>query len=108
MTQAVAAMRDTLREHSRDPRRYRVVVVEARPAPGIRRAIDDAQPDLVVLGTRGFGRFRRALLGSTAHEVLGSTDCDVLLVPDVAIRAARKVVRSRGAYAPLDDGPGAA
>lgn len=108
MTQAVAAMRARLREHSRAPRAYRVVVVEAPPATAIRRAIADAEPELLVLGTRGFGRFRRALLGSTAHEVLNATDCDVLLVPDVAVRAARKAVRSSGAHAPLDGGPDAA
>ena len=74
----------------------------------IRRAIGDSDPDLVVLGTRGLGRFWRALLGSTAHEVLNATDRDVLLVPDRAMRASRKVAVSHAGAAPLDDGPGAA
>jgi nucleotide-binding universal stress UspA family protein len=47
--------------------------------------------DLLVLGTRGHGRIRRALLGSTAHEVLRETECDVLLVPEGARRVAHPV-----------------
>jgi 23S rRNA (adenine2503-C2)-methyltransferase len=48
----------------------------------ILRAVDALTPDLVVLGTRGHGRFRRALLGSVATEVLRTLQCDVLLVPE--------------------------
>jgi nucleotide-binding universal stress UspA family protein len=91
MAQAVALIRRGLRRHSRDPRQYRVMVMEARPATAILRAVGQSSPDLLVLGTRGLGRLRRALLGSTAHEVLNATDCDVLLVPDGVSRASRRV-----------------
>jgi universal stress protein E len=58
--------------------------MDARPSPAIRQAIGEVRPDLLVLGTRGHGRLRRALLGSTAHEVLRHAECDVLLVPEAA------------------------
>ena len=105
MAQAVNATRDIVRRHSMNPRRYRVVVVEARPATAILRAAADSPPDLLVLGTRGLGRFRRALLGSTAHEVLHSTDCDLLLAPDAVTRAAR-LPANAGRASALPDGPG--
>jgi nucleotide-binding universal stress UspA family protein len=44
--------------------------------------MESLKPDLVVLGTRGHGRFRRALLGSVASAVLRAARCDVLLVPE--------------------------
>jgi universal stress protein E len=109
MAQAVALIRGRLRSHSRDPRQYRVLVMEARPATAILRAATESPPQLLVLGTRGLGRFRRALLGSTAYEVLNATDCDMLLVPDSAMRASRRLAAARGPRATLDDpGPGAA
>lgn len=108
LAQAAEAMRADLRARSHHPERYRLVVVEGRPVSAIRRAVDEASPDLVMLGTRGLGRFRRALLGSTAHEILRTTDCDVLLVPETSVRAARRA-QSRGAGPSPDDfGPGAA
>ncbi|HEX6636023.1 MAG TPA: universal stress protein [Steroidobacteraceae bacterium] len=82
MSQAASMIQAELQRHSQDPRRYRVLVVDSRPGAAIRQAVRDVRPDLLVLGTRGHGRFRRALLGSTAHEVLRSAECDVLLVPE--------------------------
>ncbi len=87
MSQAAAAIHAALRLHSLDWRRYRVLLMDARPGPAIREAVRETNPHLLVLGTRGHGRFRRALLGSTAHEVIDTTDCDVLLVPDASVRA---------------------
>lgn len=84
MSQAAAMIHAELQRHSRDPRRYRVLLVDARPGPGIRQALREVRPDLLVLGTRGHGRLRRALLGSTAHEALRAADCDVLVVPESA------------------------
>lgn len=86
MTQAAAMIQAELERHSADPRRYRVLLVDARPAPAIRQSIREVKPDLLVLGTRGHGRFRRALLGSTAHDVVSKADCDVLLVPEMPAR----------------------
>jgi universal stress protein E len=84
LSQAAQMIHLNLERHSQDWHRYRVVLMDARPATAIRTALREFKPDLLVLGTRGHGRFRRALLGSTAHEILGAAECDVLLVPDPA------------------------
>jgi hypothetical protein len=70
--------------------------------------MEEVEPDLVMLGTRGLGRFRRAMLGSTANDILRSTDCDVLLVPETAVRAARRAQARGVGPSPDDFGPGAA
>jgi universal stress protein E len=88
MSQAASLIHSQMRLHSVDWRRYRMMLMDARPGAAIREALRETNPDLLVMGTRGHGRFRRALLGSTAHEMLSSVDCDVLLVPDAALRAA--------------------
>jgi nucleotide-binding universal stress UspA family protein len=80
--QATAGIKALLAANSRDAQRYQLSIVEMRPAAAILRAVDALTPDLVVLGTRGHGRFRRALLGSVATEVLRTVQCDVLLVPE--------------------------
>jgi nucleotide-binding universal stress UspA family protein len=106
--QAAEAMRAELRARSNHPERYRLLVAEGRPVPAIRRAMEEVEPDLVMLGTRGLGRFRRAMLGSTANDILRSTDCDVLLVPETAVRAARRAQARGAGPSPDDFGPGAA
>jgi len=97
LSQAAANVHAELQRHSRHPHRYRVLLMDARPGTAIRQAIQETGAELLVLGTRGHGRFRRALLGSTAHEVLNTTDCDVLLVPDTPVRVTKN---------PEGDGPG--
>ena len=91
-----SALHAELERHSRHPRRYRVMLMDARPGAAIRQAARELRPDLLVLGTRGHGSFRRALLGSTAQEALDATDCDVLLVPETTAPA----------KGPVDDAPG--
>ncbi len=108
LAQAAEAMRAELRARSNHPERYRLLVAEGRPVPAIRRAMEEVEPDLVMLGTRGLGRFRRAMLGSTANDILRSTDCDVLLVPETAVRAARRAQARGAGPSPDDFGPGAA
>ncbi len=83
--QVTADMRQLLDRCSSNARRYQIVIVERRPAAAILGAIERLTPDLVVLGTRGHGRFRRALLGSVANDVLQAAQCDVLLVPQAAV-----------------------
>jgi universal stress protein E len=85
-TQAAAGIRTLLDAHSADASGFQVVIVEHRPASAILEAVKNLEADLVVLGTRGHGRFRRALLGSVASEVMGAVQCDVLLVPERAFQ----------------------
>ena len=88
--QAAENLRELLAAHSAEAHRYRIAVVDGRPVSTILHALGSLQTDLLVLGTRGHGRIRRALLGSVALEVLRDARCDVLLVPDAAVAAATR------------------
>lgn len=94
--QAAASIRELVAENSDDAGRYRIAVIEHRPATAILSAVNAVNPDLVVLGTRNHGRFRRALLGSVASEVTAGVRCDVLLVPERAGRAFREIRAAAG------------
>ena len=74
-------VREFLRRHSQDPWRYRLIMAEDRPVPGILAVAGQTQPDLLVLGARAQGPLLRTLLGSVGQQVAGSAACDVLLVP---------------------------
>jgi universal stress protein E len=74
-------VREFLRQHSEDPWRYRLIMAEDRPVPGILAVAEQVQPDLLVLGARAQGPLLRTLLGSVGQRVAGSAPCDVLLVP---------------------------
>lgn len=58
------------------------------PATAILDYVEEVDADLVVLGTRGFGAIRRALIGSVASTVARRAPCPVLLVPPVLWRGA--------------------
>jgi nucleotide-binding universal stress UspA family protein len=80
--EAGRAIRDLLKYESADFSRYDILIEQQPAAVGILRAIEHYQPDLLVMGTRGGGRFRRALVGSVANRVLHETTCDALIVPE--------------------------
>ena len=77
----VLAMRELLERESADPTRYEAHSGPRQPLPTIMRAIETRQPDLLVMGTRGDGRMRRAVLGSVANQLLKVAPCDILIVP---------------------------
>lgn len=79
--EAAAEIRDLLKRESADHARYAVVIGDSHPAPAIRRALEMYQPDLLVMGTGGVGRMRRALIGSVANQMLNVAACDALVVP---------------------------
>jgi nucleotide-binding universal stress UspA family protein len=87
LDEAAAAMRGFLQQESADSTRYELVVAEGNPVPTIMRAIGKHQPDLLVIGTRGDGRLRRAVLGSVASQLLQVAPCDVLIVPRGGLEA---------------------
>ncbi len=47
----------------------------------LRKAVDEFEPDLVVLGTRGRSGILRLVLGSVAEDLLDWLPVDVLAVP---------------------------
>lgn len=53
---------------------------EGEPADVILEAAKEVKADLIVVGTRGRGAAKRALLGSVSTKVVHDADCDVLVV----------------------------
>jgi len=82
--EATAAMRELLARESTDPARYALVVVDGTALPTIKRAVESLRPDLLVMGTRGDGRMRRAVLGSVANQLSRMAPCDTLIVPQLS------------------------
>jgi nucleotide-binding universal stress UspA family protein len=71
----------TLRRDGLNMSRHHVILAEDLPVNAIRRTVKNRGSELVVIGTRGRTGIKRALLGSTAEEVLRTVKCDVLAVP---------------------------
>jgi nucleotide-binding universal stress UspA family protein len=57
-----------------------VEVLEGPPADAILRVADVRQPDLIVMGSRGYGEMASLLLGSVSHRVLAHTRVPVMIV----------------------------
>lgn len=87
---AVNAVRGLVRAESSNLERYDIAVEQGQPAAAILRAIESYEPDLIVMGTRGRGRLRRALLGSVANRVLHELSCDALIVPEGSFGVPRR------------------
>lgn len=62
-----------------------------RPAPVVVEVVEEAEADLVVLGTEGVTGLDRLLLGSTAERILRTVPCSVLTI-----------ARDRKPFAPPD------
>lgn len=60
-----------------------LLIEEGTPFEAIKTGVNQLQPRLLVIGTRGYGGLKRVLLGSVADEVLRRAECDVLAVPPV-------------------------
>ena len=56
-------------------------VLSGPPAAAIAEACEEAGADLLVVGSRGYGPVRRALLGSVSTQLLHKAPCPVLVVP---------------------------
>jgi len=56
------------------------VNLDGSPAKALSGYCDEAGASVLVVGPRGRGRVKKALLGSTAQSVLKTASCDVLVV----------------------------
>jgi nucleotide-binding universal stress UspA family protein len=88
---ARASLHDLLERASSDPSRYELILENATPATAVQHVVSRLKPDLLVVGTRGRGRWNRALLGSVASQILSRAKLDVLAVPDRFVRRAGQV-----------------
>jgi universal stress protein E len=61
---------------------FEIRLEQGEPAGAILHAVGEYQPDLLVMGTRGMGRLRRAMSTSVANRVLQEIERDVLIVPE--------------------------
>ena len=91
---ATVSVRSLLRRASSDFARYGIQIDDATPARAILNAIDLQEPELLVMGTRGRGPLRRALLGSVANEVINDAWCDVFVVPEGSFERVTTPVRA--------------
>lgn len=57
------------------------VAVAETIVDGLRRIAVDRDAELLVVGSRGHGSLRAALLGSTSHALAGDAPCPVVVVP---------------------------
>jgi nucleotide-binding universal stress UspA family protein len=55
-------------------------LVEGRVAPGIVTVAEELGAGLIVMGSRGLGGIRRALMGSVSNSVVRHAHCPVLVV----------------------------
>ena len=79
---AIALMQDRLNEALRNQGRFwpdNCHVVSGRPFKEICKLAREIQADLIVLPTRGLGRLKHVLLGSTAQCVVRYAPCPVLI-----------------------------
>lgn len=60
-------------------------VVMGRPSLAVTDEARDSAADLIVIGSRGLGSIRTALLGSVSAEVVDSAPCPVLVARDATI-----------------------
>ena len=67
-------------EHVPETLAMQTEVREALPVEGILAAIDEHQPDLVVMGTHGRGALWRLMYGSVARAVLRATKVPVVTI----------------------------
>jgi nucleotide-binding universal stress UspA family protein len=58
------------------------IVLEGRPGPALCAAAADRSASVIVLGTRGHGGIRRAVLGSVSDHVARHASCAVLTIAD--------------------------
>lgn len=59
-------------------------VLEGRPGPALCSLAEDVGADTIVVGTRGRGRIKRALLGSVADYLVRNARCPVLVTGEAA------------------------
>jgi nucleotide-binding universal stress UspA family protein len=89
-----AGLRDLLTQVSRDASSYELFLENATTFAAVGNVIRRLNPDLLVLGTRGRSRLKRALLGSVANRIVAAARSDILIVPQRSARTASQRARS--------------
>ena len=82
--QAVDELKAFIRDQQLEPLIDEQLVAVGLPGNVLERMVRKHRPDLLVMGTRGMGGIKRALIGSVADYALRELDCDILVVPPPA------------------------
>lgn len=72
--------REYVEDAAGEPPAIRTLSLLGDPADAILEAAADQKADLIVTGTRGFGRLSGLMLGSVSQKIAGSAEIDVLIV----------------------------
>jgi nucleotide-binding universal stress UspA family protein len=81
-----------------------VVFEDNTAARGLARAVDELDPELIVLGSTRRGKTGSALLGTTAERVIHSSSCPVAVVPNGYEPPEGGVKLIGAAYSSTDEG----
>jgi nucleotide-binding universal stress UspA family protein len=73
-------------------------------ARGLARAVDELDPELIVIGSTRRGKTGSALLGSTAERVIHSSSCPVAVIPNGYEKPEGGVKLIGAAWSPTDEG----
>ena len=76
---AVEAMISALRERGSLPDGVEALVIEGQPGPALCKLAQEEDAAAVVVGSRGRGGIRRALLGSVSDYVVRNAQCSVVV-----------------------------
>jgi len=106
-------MRDFLASCGAAELRRSVHAVQGRPGAVVERMASEFDAELVVIGSPSESPLRRVLCGSTAAEIMGRVQCDVLAVPRPAETGTQCGTAAQGAFgrgsccasAPASTGP---
>jgi nucleotide-binding universal stress UspA family protein len=88
----VAEVRARLGDEDADVR-----LIAGTPAEAIRAAADDERPDLLVVGSRGRGALKAAILGSVSRDLISKAPGPVVVVPPGVVQATDAAAPAGGA-----------
>jgi nucleotide-binding universal stress UspA family protein len=76
---AVAAVAEAMRELGYASEQIETRVVEGGPGPALCRLAGDVEASALIVGSRGRGVFKRALLGSVSDYIVRNAPCSVVV-----------------------------
>ena len=76
---AVAAIRDAIRDGGYAPEQVETRLVEGGPGPALCRLAGDVNASALIIGSRGRGGLKRALLGSVSDYIVRNAPCSVIV-----------------------------
>jgi nucleotide-binding universal stress UspA family protein len=76
---AVAATAEALRDVGYEPEQVETLLIEGDAGPALCRLAADVDASALIVGSRGRGRLKRALLGSVSDYIVRNAPCSVVV-----------------------------